>query len=844
MRRDTLIDVFADLAATRGEFLAYDDGFRLRTWTYGQTAQASLAFAARLRDHAIAKGDRIVLWSENRPEWVAAFWGAIVGGVILVPVDFRSSPEFVRRVCGIVSAKAVLVGDDVPGLPDASDGDNSGRKHPVWRISALDWQQAAPFCTPGVESGDTAEIIFTSGATADPKGVVLTHRNILANLVPVEREILKYRRWGRPFFPLRFLNLLPLSHMFGQSMATFIPPLLPGTTIFMRSYTPRDVVRQIRRRRVSVLVSVPKILEVLRDYVAIAAPSASPHPSGRGHWLRRWWRHRDAHRLFGLKFWCFVVGGAPLDPELEAFWSALGFLVVQGYGLTETAPIVTLNHPFAARRGSVGKPIAGLSVKVASDGEILVRGDNVMQGYFNAPEATAAAFEDGWLRTGDIGEVDASGRLYVRGRKKEMIVTPDGLNVFPDDVERVLNQVPGVRESAVVGLADGAAEHVHAVLVLDEGTTADDVVRLANQRLGDAQRIRSASTWPGEHLPRTEGTRKVKRVEIGKWAAGQLPPGPIGTERDDPLAGLLARYAPGRRIGAETTLEELGLSSLERIELMVAIEQRFQTSIDESAFGSARTLGDLQGLAASPGPARIQNDRLVFPVWSRSSWARLVRRFLTPGLVLPLTRLFARLRVAGAERLHGIEGPVIFAANHQSHLDTPVLLAALPVRFRNHLAPAMAKEFFAAHFAPAGFTRRERWTSGLLYRLAALCFNAFPLPQRGAGARRTLGYAGELAEAGYSILVFPEGRRTASGEIHPFQAGVGMMAVRLGLPIVPVRLEGAHRVLHASWRWPKIGTVGVAFGQPIRPHGHDYAALAREVEEAVRRLEANGPALA
>ena len=240
------------------------------------------------------------------------------------------------------------------------------------------------------------------------------------------------------------------------------------------------------------LVSVPKILDVLREHTLRASPEAAEPPPRKEHFAWRWWRYRRVHRLFGLKFWAFVVGAAPLDPALEEFWGRLGFVVVQGYGLTETAPIVSLNHPFSASRGSVGKTIAGVEVKIAPDGEILVRGENVTQGYSTQERATAEAFEDGWFRTGDIGEVDAQGRLFIRGRKKEMIVTPEGLNVFPEDVERAVAAVPGVRDVAVVGARQGSEERVHAVVVLEPGAEADDVVREANTRLLDHQRIRGA----------------------------------------------------------------------------------------------------------------------------------------------------------------------------------------------------------------------------------------------------------------------------------------------------------------------------------------------------------------
>jgi long-chain acyl-CoA synthetase len=302
-------------------------------------------------------------------------------------------------------------------------------------------------------------------------------------------------------------------------MATFVPPMLEGTVVFMRGYNPNDIVRQIRTRRVSVLVSVPKMLDVLREHVLRQAPESADPPPRPERVLRRFWRYRRAHRVFGWKFWSFVVGAAPLDPTLEEFWGRLGFVVVQGYGLTETAPIVSLNHPFRTSRGSVGKAIAGVEVKIAPDGEILVRGDNVTRGYYKSDQATADAFEDGWFHTGDVGEVDAEGRLFIRGRKKEMIVTPEGLNVFPEDVERAINEQPGVLDSAVVGapVAGSSAERVQAVLLLAPGTDADAVVRAANARLGDHQKIRASAVWPDKELPRTEGTRKLKRRELKRW---------------------------------------------------------------------------------------------------------------------------------------------------------------------------------------------------------------------------------------------------------------------------------------------------------------------------------------
>jgi long-chain acyl-CoA synthetase len=828
VRRDTLVDFFDDLAQARGDFLVHDDGYRSRRFTYREVGRAARGFAARLHDAGLRKGDNVIFFSENRPEWIVAFWGCVLCGVVVVPIDYRASPDFLTRVSHIVAAKLVLVGQDVPFLRDTSGT-------PAWRLHEIEWRGGQP-PPVSIARDDVAEIMFTSGATAEPKGVVITHRNVLANITPVEGEVRKYRKWGKPFFPLRFLNLLPLSHMFGQAMATFIPPMLPGVVIFMRGYNPGEIVQQIKMRRVSVLVSVPKILDVLREHALRAAPDAAT-PSPRRHWILRWWHFRRVHRLFGVKFWAFVVGAAPLEGELEAFWSELGFVVIQGYGLTETAPIVTLNHPFGTKKGSVGKAIAGVEMKIAQDGEILVRGENVTTGYFNAANETARAFEDGWFRTGDIGEIDRDGQLFIRGRKKEMIVTPEGLNVFPEDVERVLNRIAGVRDSAAVGVATGSEERVHAVLVVDPGVDPDEVARDANAQLADHQKIRRAMIWPEPELPRTEGTRKLRREAIREWATkGGGTPRLVGAGTDA-LAVLVGKYAGRGELSPKTTLEELGLSSLERVELMVAIEDTFQTRLDEGAFSAARDLSELRALVdrASTGDL-LPTERVDFPSWNRSWPARAIRRVSLPTWILPLARAFAWIRVEGRQHLKAIDSPVIFAANHQSHMDAPVILAALPRRLRYRVAPAMAKEFFKAHFFPEEHERRAWFTNSLNYWLASLFFNAFPLPQREAGARQTLRYIGEVLEDGFSVLIFPEGKRTENGDIATFRPGVGMIAARLEVPVVPVRIEGLEKVLHHSWRMARPGRVRVAFGRPMRLMGSDYEGLAKQVEDAVRAL--------
>jgi len=856
VRRDTLVDFFQDLVKIQATFLAFDDGYRRREYSYGDSGRAARGFAARLAQAGLVKGDTVVFWGENRPEWVVCYWGCVIAGIVVVPIDYRSSADFVANVNRQVAARVLLVGDDV-------GTDAPGGFQHTWRFADLDWAADGPMPAVPISRDDITQIIFTSGATAEPKGVVIRHRNVLANIVPVEREVMKYQRYARPFHPLRFLNLLPLSHMFGQSMASSIPPMVRGTVIFARSFNPHDVLNLIHRRRISVLVCVPKILGVLREHIVHAFPEVAEAPPAGISIPGRWWKYRRVHRAFGLKFWAFVVGAAPLPPDLEEFWRRLGFAVIQGYGLTETAPIVTLNHPFRTSKGSVGTPIAGVEVRIAEDGEILVRGENVTSGYFEPGSAAGSGIrgpgpgvpepsprsdpesrvpdpgsrvfdDDGWLHTGDIGERDAQGRLFIKGRKKEMIVRPDGLNVFPEDVERILDAQPGVRESAVVGVADAAEERVHAVLVLEPGVDAGDVVRQANAQLQDHQRIRSSSVWPRPDLPRTEGTRKLKRRAIRDWVQSG---GTATTAASaDSFEALVERFAHGRAVAGSTTLDELGLSSLERVELMVALEDRFQTRIDEGRFSEVSNIGELRQLLDQTTTTEPVEEPVDFPTWNRRWLVRLIRRLSQATWILPLARVFAHTRVEGLEHLRDLDGPVVFASNHQSHMDVPVILSALPGRWRARVAPAMAKEFFKAHFFPSGFSWRERFTNTLNYYLAAFYFNAFPLPQREAGARQTLQYIGELTGDGWSILIFPEGLRSSTGDIKPFRGGIGMIGSRLDVPIIPVRIDDVDKLLPVGSNFVRPGRVRVAFGAPLRLQGADYAALASVVEQAVRAL--------
>src|SRR5713226_2996706 len=409
------------------------EGLRVKRWSYREIAKTSLQFARELEAREIEKGERVLLWARNSPEWVSAFFGCLLRGVIVVPLDLQSEPGFVKRVEAQVKAKLALCDATTSGLVEQT--------LPVIELDELSSQishhSSNPYPITDDRYDDAVEIVFTSGTTAEPKGVVITHRNLMANLTPLDREIKRHLKWERLFHPVRFLNLLPLSHVFGQFMGIFVPQLLGGEVFFQESLSPSQIVETVKRERVSVVITVPRILEGLRERIERVYDAHGKleqlrkeiEASEGQHFIRRWWKFRRVHGMFGWKFWAFVSGGATLNPKTETFWRRLGFAVIQGYGMTETASLISVTHPFKVRRGSIGRVMPGQEVKLAEDGEILVRGENVSPGYWR-DDAQAKVGDGGWFRTGDIGEMDEDGKLYFKGRKKEVIVTSAGVNIY------------------------------------------------------------------------------------------------------------------------------------------------------------------------------------------------------------------------------------------------------------------------------------------------------------------------------------------------------------------------------------------------------------------------------
>jgi len=833
-------------------------GYRMEWFTYGQVLEMAVSFCRELETLGIGKGERVMLWGKNCAEWVAAFFGCAMCGVVVVPMDDGASAEFAARVSAQVAARLWVCSQ-----PHATE--NIAGAVPVItlegvRVPALSQRTRQGRGTPApsfaaVGRDDTHQIVFTSGTTAEPKGVVITHGNVLANIVPLEKEMQRYLKYERWVHPVRFLNLLPLSHVFGQFLGMFLPPLLGGTVIFQGEFKPSEIVSTIRRERVSVLVSVPRVLQSLKQKIERDLEDSGKlekfqrrlRESDGKHFFRRWWIFRDIRRQFGWKFWAFISGGAALDSATEEFWHRLGYAAIQGYGLTETTSLISVNHPFKLGRGSIGKVLPGRELKLAEDGEILIRGGGVTAGYWNkdgqqravgeVTDAGEVTDKAGWYRTGDVGALDEAGNLYFKGRKKDVIVTPGGLNIYPEDLEAALRRQPEVKDCVVVGIERGGNAEPCAVLILRDEARGQEVVEGANQTLAEFQRMRMWVRWPQEDFPRTS-TQKPRRNVIAEFAVRQiLHSGEKGDASGSPVMELIGRIT-GRSVAGlqdEAVLDsDLGLSSLDRVELISALEDRYQVDLSETRFSGARTVRDVEKMLS--GEAR-QRAEYHYPQWVLRwpvTWLRWLAHYL---LMRPAIFLLGWPRIEGRENLLGCSGPLLVVCNHISDIDVGFVQTALPARLRTRITTATRGEALEALHTPAsgtnffvGMYARAQWVLGVSL------LNLFPLP-REAGFRQSFGYAGEAVDRGYSVLVFPEGRHTVDGTMNPFRGGIGLLANNLDIPVLPMRIVGLYEVKQAGKKFARPGKIGVRIGQPMKfAVGSEPEQIARDLQSAVEAL--------
>ncbi len=832
---ETLVDLVRTGAARfdKRPALLIRPFFRTRAWRYRDLGQVVPRAASVLREAGINEGDRVIIWSVNRPEWGIAFFAVAHRGAVSVPLDVRHTLDFARKIVAQTDAKLVIASRQteasarelglpmlfVETLPDAA-------------------RRAEPIEPADVTKDTLAEIVFTSGTTGEPKGAMLSHGNLISNATTMMRLL--------AFGPQdRLLSILPLSHLYEQVLGFMAPLSIGASVVYPVSRQPAVLIRTFRDFKVSVLLIVPQGLRLLNSSIERKVDQA-----GRRKIFER--LHAIAKRVprpikrllftsvlreFGGRLHTVGVGASALDVDVAERWTDMGVQILQGYGATEMGPVVSFTRPERNILGTVGEPIPGVEVRIAEDGEILARGPGRFAGYWKNPEATSAAIDaDGWYHTGDLGAFTKDGMLTFRGRKKDMLALPDGQKVYAEDVEAELKADERVKDAAIVGWPLGPGLKVHAVLLLEDPTLADDVIQAANARLAPHQQIRGSTVWPDPDLPRTH-TLKVRKPDIlarlgdmERPASAQLPAAASKLRRDpldaafDPITVIVAGLAevdPSTVALTARLSSDLDLDSLQRVELLGVIEEETGVFVDDDALEPDTTVGELIALVEAARNARRDEKAWKWPL---SPVVRAVGLTIHVLLIYPFVHLFYRVRVTGLEQLKPDDGPYLLTPNHCLHLDNGIILTRLPLALRWKLSVAAAAD-----------TIYGNPIQGIL---ASVLANAFPL-QREGGVRKSLELLGSRLDKGYNVLIYPEGKLTVGGPLQPFMGGAGLIAVEGGTPIVPVKLRIHSMSIIDRRRFPAPlrGDVELVVGEPIWfDSTMDHAAATTRLEAAVAAL--------
>lgn len=827
------------------------EAWRSRGWSWGRIAAEAEAVARGLAASGVVAEDRVALHLNDGPPWHAAFFGVLRAGAVAVPFDASLEPDLLRRFEAELDLRAWCTEREVPDL-----------KLDLPRIE-LDWHEGVvgeaadnlvgPLEWPEDDPNRIAQIVLTSGTTGPPSAVPVSHSNIGSVLRAIEGGVDEYRLALRAAPTIRIAVSLPLSHLYGQVMGVFLPALIGADVSVVPSMPAPEMVRVLRNQRAWLLASVPRTLTMLGEELRRIG-EARWGAAGMSHrmeralerpWIGRWPMFFRLRRRLGLRFIAVTSGGAALDRETEDLWRALGYPMIQGYGLTETAPLVTLNHPFRIHPGSLGRPLPGVELRIAQDGEILVRGPNVV-----GAAGSDAVDAQGWLHTGDLGRLDQAANLYYLGRKGDRVVTSAGINIDLGPIAESLRAQEGVIDALAIERPWGSAGSVCVILLMGPAGDPERAVANVNRDLPDAARIRSWHQWPEADFPRTH-TGKPRLQVITDWliATTSEPAEPSGgpTDTIGAVSRLVADIAgvSSESMDVETPLGEV-LSSLDRVDLATRLELAYGTTPGPEVFVGERSVAELADeLVTASGrqpqdPGTIEEPVEKAPLSvPESRWrfwppVRAARYVLRETIMRPLWAGFFDVDVGGLDHLEGIEPPYIIAANHLSIFDPGAVLFSLPRHHRTRVASAAMWQHFV-----------RRRTGAVEYPLAVFGLNLIPLVHSGDW-RPTLRVAGAIADRGGSVLIYPEGGRSLDGALLPLRPGVAVMARDLHLPIVPCAAAGLLSVLPTGSLWPRgcwfrRAPLAVRFGEPLRipKASDDLSIIVAELHGRVESLLAD-----
>ena len=839
-----MLDRAADRYGSRVAMIARRPSGEQTQTTYRELRDRAHRAALLLATRGIKPGDRVLLIGENSPDWVLGYFAILCAGAIAVPLDQLISVEELAPICKIAEPAAVLRSSAVHKRLGSTLGD----AHP--KLIELDLAELArPFILRGAaktppappERKALASILFTSGSTGAPKGVMLSHGNFAAEVAMLSRVFVL----GADDV---VLSLLPLHHAFEFTCGMLLPLASGATIVYPLEVDAKTLSRTLADVRPTALIGVPAVWEAVHRRIVDEVEGRGPFFHAAFDNLRDLNRRLDAnsglnfgsivfrqvHSALGGRLRLAVSGGSALPHRVAEFFNDIGIPLLEGYGLTEGAPVLAVARPDEPMQvGAVGRPLNGVEIKLmpatGSIGEIVAHGPNVMAGYYRNEAATADVLRDGWLHTGDLGRFDDDGRLYIVGRAKEVIVDSGGNNIYIEELEEIYGRSEYVKEMAVVGLKVGQGEQVAALVVpayargesrrAVEDRLRSDFDKVALE-LSAHKRIRILRFTDAE-LPRTR-TRKIKRADVVATLRRMLDvrssdadANSANSEVETWLAEALASVTtePINITPATRLIEDLGLDSLALAEIGELIGERASRDIAPEEIGDLRTVADLQLLATQPGG----NGRPRMP-----SYAKFAEPYV-PRLPAPLKWL-GRFAVRGTSRaiFDGWLKPKILGrgnipanrnfivvANHSSHLDFSLVGYALGA-IGDDIRVLAARDYFfntpARRFLASNFT------------------SLMPFDRERAQLESLEDALAELAQ-GRSVLMFPEGTRSADGEIHEFKSGAGFLALRSRCDVLPVLIRGTHDVMGKGSLVPRRHPVEVRIGRAIT------AAELRELAE-------------
>ncbi|MDR4462335.1 MAG: AMP-binding protein [Nitrospirales bacterium] len=888
---DTIPEAFFALSAIAPDHVVMQikEGEGYRQQTYGEVSKLVRGLAGSLVERGVLPGHRIALVAENCPEWVIAHLSILTVGATAVPLDIQMPQKQLLSFLTTSNSRLVFVSSktmdlvrELPATITVVSMDPAMNAPHLSMKDLISQGQQKPSVHRQVNPDDVASLLYTSGTTKKPKGVLLTHRNFMANA----KDIMEKDLAGPED---NFLVMLPLHHAYPFMIAYLVPILLGARMTFLSSLKGPDLVQCIHETGITIAVGVPQIFSMIRRSIfeELGRRPAFVRPlitlllrlSDFMRTHTRWNPGRQlfspVHRRFGSSLRLLCCGGAKLDPQISKDLGSLGFIIREGYGLTETAPVIAFSSLSRLKPGSVGPPLASIEVRIDQPneegiGEVVVRGPNVMKGYDQAPAETAEVIRDGWFYTGDLGYLDSDGYLFLTGRIKELIVTPGGKNILPEELEEAYQQNPAIAELCILGLSRTGeeGEHPHAVVVPnfdylrehkihDSATYIKDALNSVATTLPTYKRI-SGVTFIKDPLPRTrlgKIQRHLVRAMMQSRQAAVEPALEQEPETDQEIRQTTIGQAviqilvgmgsadPALRLDNHLDLD-LGFDSLKRVEFQAAIESRLGP-VPETFMGEVVTVRDVitKLLALKQNPAEHTETTTSWhqifetplpPVLKKTVLSPLSRGNKIIGqigmaIVGSLSRLTFPLTVKGLTHLPK-EGPFILAANHLSFIDPFIILATVP--------PSTFMQLYTLGWEPFFRSPFRRWVARVGHVIPVGPETPLVTVLKASVA---------LLRNGKSLLIFPEGERSLDGQLLPFKKGLGVLACELNIPIIPVKIEGSFQVWPPDAKTPQRHPITLTFGegQTFTPamverwtsRGEDpHLRAARQIRDAVASL--------